>query len=340
MGDNRITQDQGDFFTDTPFGELPDISVAEREQYLTMAVRDFLNEGGKLINAAETAQFSGLPGISDVVGGLYYGLNGDPTAECVVTTVQGLFDECLLLADDFRQYYLGAFNRVSLTAAPDFVDGVAAPINGYHGTLAGTPSNPIDEAGLFQPTTDVLPAAEFPQFASSKGAAKFNFTGSPFAPIEGTKFAGALHQDSSYMRLTQTIDLGTVAASAAPKLQFQLSINTEPSYDNVIVEAHTVGQDDWTTLPDANQPNGTQTNPPAECTSTGFLLALHPFLRHYSWTTPAWSRTRARSTPTASRAPRASGASGLLLGFGLEQVAAPADRAKLVKQALSGLGVR
>ena len=30
----------------------------------------------------------------------------------------------------------------------------------------------------------------------------------------------------------------------------------------------------------------------------------------------------------------------LLLGFGLEQVAAPADRAKLVKQALSGLGVR
>ena len=30
----------------------------------------------------------------------------------------------------------------------------------------------------------------------------------------------------------------------------------------------------------------------------------------------------------------------LLLGFGLEQVAAPADRTKLVKQALSGLGVR
>ena len=30
----------------------------------------------------------------------------------------------------------------------------------------------------------------------------------------------------------------------------------------------------------------------------------------------------------------------LLLGFGLEQVTAPADRAKLMKQALSGLGVR
>jgi hypothetical protein len=279
MGDNRITQDPEDYFTDTPFGELPDISVAEREQYLTIAVRDFLNEGGKLINAAETAQFSGLPGITDVVGGLYYGLNGAPDQECVVTTVQGLFDECLLLADDFPQYYLGGFTRVSLTAAPDFADGVAPPITGYHAQLAGTPSNPIDEAGLFQPTSDVLPPDQFPQFASSKGAAKFNFEGSPFAPIEGTKFAGALHQDASYTRLTRTIDLSGVTAAQAPKLQFQLSINTEPSYDNVIVEAHTPGQDNWTTLPDSN--GGSQTSPPAECTANGFLLALHPFLRHY-----------------------------------------------------------
>ncbi len=89
MGDNRITQDQEDFFTSTPFGQLPDVAVAEREQYLTMAVRDFLNEGGKLINAAETAQFSGLPGITDVVGGLYYGLDGDPSAECHVDTDPG-----------------------------------------------------------------------------------------------------------------------------------------------------------------------------------------------------------------------------------------------------------
>ncbi|HEX9372672.1 MAG TPA: hypothetical protein VF897_16795, partial [Roseiflexaceae bacterium] len=28
--------------------------------------------------------------------------------------------------------------------------------------------------------------------------------------------------------------------------------DTEPDWDYVFVEAHTVGQDDWTTLPDAN----------------------------------------------------------------------------------------
>ena len=190
LGDNRITQDPEDFLTDTPFGPLPDVSVAEREQYLTIAVRDFLNEGGKLINAAETAQFSGLPGITDVVGGLYYGLNGDPEAECVVTTSQGLFDDCLLLADDFRQYYLGAFHalqpgrrRTSWTASPSR-------------STATTPTWPAPRRttstrrACFQPTSEVLPVAEFPQF-KSQGAAKYDFTGSPFSPVEGTKYAGA-----------------------------------------------------------------------------------------------------------------------------------------------------
>ena len=35
-------------------------------------------------------------------------------------------------------------------------------------------------------------------------------------------------------------------------LRFKISYDTEPDYDYVFVEAHTVGQDDWTTLPDVN----------------------------------------------------------------------------------------
>ena len=231
-----------------------------------MAVRDFLNGGGKLIHAGETAQYSGLPGISDVVGGLYYALNGDPTAECVVSTVQGFFEDCLMLADDFRQYYLG---RVHAHGAsdPTSVDRHRRPDRRLPGKLGGPVvegDNPLDEAGSFQPTSEVLPADEFPQF-SSQAAAEYTLgEGSPFAPVEGDRYAGALHADSSYMRLTKTVDL---AAATSAQLQFQLSINTEPSYDNVIVEAHTVGQDNWTTLPELN--GGTQTDPPAECTDDG-----------------------------------------------------------------------
>ena len=53
----------------------------------------------------------------------------------------------------------------------------------------------------------------------------------------------------------------------------------EAGYDHVFVEAHTPGEDDWTTLPEAG--GATQTDPPAECAEDGFLLAQHPFLSHY-----------------------------------------------------------
>ena len=94
---------------------MPDIGVAERQQYLTMAVRDYLNEGGKLHQHGRVGAGRRHPRRHRSTAGLYYGLNGDPTAECVITTgVQGMFDDCLILANDFRQYYLGAYTRVSL----------------------------------------------------------------------------------------------------------------------------------------------------------------------------------------------------------------------------------
>ena len=63
----------------------------------------------------------------------------------------------------------------------------------------------------------------------------------------------------------------------------------------MIVEAHTAGANDWTTLPDKN--GGTSSTVPAEC-SAGFLVAKHPFLAHYltvanpcldTGTTGAWN---------------------------------------------------
>jgi bacillopeptidase F (M6 metalloprotease family) len=79
------------------------------------------------------------------------------------------------------------------------------------------------------------------------------------------------------MRLTRTVDVPAGASSAS--LDFQLNFDTEAAYDHVIVEAHTPGEDDWTTLPEAN--GLTQTAPPAECVAGGFLLSMHPFLTHY-----------------------------------------------------------
>ncbi|MGH9005737.1 MAG: zinc carboxypeptidase, partial [Acidimicrobiia bacterium] len=79
LGDNRLTQDPEDEFTQHFLpGAVPndDLAVAEEEQYLTLAVRDFLNEGGKAVLAGETAQYYGNLGTT--IGGIYYGLDGAP----------------------------------------------------------------------------------------------------------------------------------------------------------------------------------------------------------------------------------------------------------------------
>ena len=238
-----------------------------------MSVRDYLNEGGKLVHTGETAQYYGI--LEGNIGGIYYGLNGDPTADCVVVSS---LDECLFLADDFSQYYLGAYSRAPV-AQPTSVLGTGR-LSGTTGTFGGpaVADNPLDEAGTFTPTSAVLPPDEYPQFASAASAAYQGIAGGAYDPAEGDWYAGAIHVDDSYARLARTVDLTGLAASAAPTLQMQLSYNTEPDYDHVILEAHTVGDDDWTTLPEVG--GATSTNVPADC-DQGFLLDEHPFLAHY-----------------------------------------------------------
>ncbi len=286
LGDNRLTQDPEDVETESPLGPLPDTAVAERQQYLTLAVRDYLNEGGKLVHVGESTQHQGLEGISDdLVGGLYYGLNGDPTADCVISdrptgSLEGLFDDCLILADDFRQYWLGGYRRTSFADAVG-VEGVRHPFLGFAGEFGGagaTPDNPLDEAGHFTVTSDVLPPSQFPQFRS-RGTLSFttDVGALPFEPVEGERYAGALHQDGSYMRLTRTATIPDGAGAAS--LDLQVSAATEAGYDHLVVEARPAGTEEWTTLPEAG--GLTSSTSPAECEDDPFLLDLHPFLTHY-----------------------------------------------------------
>jgi hypothetical protein len=266
-GDDRLPQEPEDLLTDTfLLGPLPDIAVAERQQSLTLAVRDYLNEGGKLIQAGETAQYQGLLGRS--IGGLYYGLDGAPEKDCVVSS--DFVADCALLADDFAQYYLGVRERVTV-AHPAGVDGST-----FGG--AAVVANPLNEAGAFSLTSDALPPDRFPQFAG-KGSGRYvgAAAGNPLGPVEGRRYAGALHADSSYQRLGRTIDLTGVSAAEAPTLSMQLSFSTTVTFHSVIVEAAPSGTDDWTTLADTR--GGTSKAAPSPCSED--LLTTHPFLLHY-----------------------------------------------------------
>ncbi len=77
----------------------------------------------------------------------------------------------------------------------------------------------------------------------------------------------------SYKRLTKTF---TVPPGGG-EMNFWTSYNTEGDWDFTFVEAHNVGQDNWTTLPDLNGHTGTTTG--QSCPSG--WNALHPFIDHY-----------------------------------------------------------
>ncbi|GAB1334998.1 M14 family metallopeptidase [Streptomyces sp. E-15] len=209
-----------------------------------LQLRAHLNEGGRLVEAGELAG-----GGVDLGGGN--------------------------LSDDFSQYYLGAYSRTSTKGATGFTGSGA--LDGFTGALGDAPGNPLDRAGTYGVTSEELPAAAYPQFASA-GAGAFAGTVNPYGPYAGASMAAAVHTDDAYKRLTRTIDLSGVAAGDRPALTTRLLWDTEPGYDHAVVEAHTMGADDWTTLPEAG--GATRTAVPEEC-GAGFLIGEHPWLRHY-----------------------------------------------------------
>ncbi|MFH0520505.1 M14 family zinc carboxypeptidase [Streptomyces sp. M41] len=214
-----------------------------------LQLRAHLNEGGRLIEAGEQAG-----GAVDLGGGN--------------------------LSDDFSQYYLGAYSRTSVPGATGFTG--SGELGGTTGALGDATGNPLDKAGTYSVTSDELPADTFPQFASA-GAGQFAGTVNPYGPYAGSYMAAAVHTDDAYKRLTRTVDLTGVTAAQQPKLRTQLQWDVEPGYDNVLIEAHTTGADDWTTLPELG--GATSDAVPADC-EAGFYVGEHPWLRHYLTVSP------------------------------------------------------
>ncbi|MFF3309636.1 M14 family zinc carboxypeptidase [Streptomyces sp. NPDC002952] len=227
------------------FGTVVHYTGADRPGNATqLQLRAFLNEGGKLIEAGEQAG-----GNVDLGGGT--------------------------LSNDFSQYYLGAYSRTTTPGATGF--NGSGKLAGFTGALGDAPGNPLNAAGAYGVTSDTLPVAQYPQFASA-GAGQFAGTVNPYGPYAGSYMAAAVHTDDAYKRLTRTIDLTGVSAADKPTLRTRLLWDTEPGYDHAVLEAHTTGAEDWTTLPDARGATGSAV--PAEC-EAGFLLNEHPFLKHY-----------------------------------------------------------
>jgi hypothetical protein len=266
-----------DLLTREP-GQPAGTGVDKLADDMVLNVRDYLNEGGKLLYTGQwagTQQWNGFA-FNQLGQPPYCGGSSPPTT-------------CISLSNDFLQYWLGAYLPIDLAGSFGALDPGA--VNALPFDLAGGPfgtgsfrlnggdsANNQGHVASFVTTSSILPPREFPQFSSTRAVGLDR--PAAFDPVTGQYYMVAKSDDESYQRLTRTVDLSDVSSTA--DLRFKISYDTEPQYDYVVVEAHTVGQDDWTTLPDAN---GHTSDSVGESCDIDWNT-IHPFLDHYQSNPP------------------------------------------------------
>ena len=282
-----------------------------------LELRAYLNEGGRLLYTGRSAGWQYANAFD------YNPVTTPPFCDNVDQTVD---DGCLLLSDDFLQYWLGAYLFVEdggtfpedsphagepapiAGSAGTTFEGIEATLNGGDGADNHHPNASRGTTQSFLTTSSLLKPGEFPQFTSDALATWQTGVAGAFSPHTGSRYVYSDRADVTYKRLTRTIDLTGVDPATSPNLSFFTSYDTEPEWDFLFVEAHTPNQDDWTTLPDENGhtsqdtgescPEGWHTDPNDE---------IHPFLAHYqTWngagvpcdpegSTGAWNAASGRS---------------------------------------------
>jgi hypothetical protein len=256
-----------------------------------LEIRDFMNEGGRVLY---TGQRAGQQ-YTTALGTQFY----DPFENRQCSSDPAIAARCLPLSGsgdsqgDVIEYWLGAAITTPgggfdpNTGDPFPIAGIDDPLTGLSLTRNGADS--ADNQGIdssFIATEDLLkildPTASFPQFRSWPSAEYQSGIAGPFEPHTGTQFMWSQLANEGYKRLARTI---TVPAGGAT-LSFWTSYNLELDFDYMIIEAHTVGQDNWTTLADLNGHTSSDLTNDQACPEgwsdpANTADILHPFLNHY-----------------------------------------------------------
>ncbi|SIN89899.1 M14 family metallopeptidase [Agromyces cerinus] len=241
----------------------------------TLEVRDFLNEGGRVLYTGKYAgtQYTGTDQLYDPTAA-----NAQCRADAAVQ------ERCRPLGgsgdftNDMMQYWLGAYLTVDDAGTAEDgglldVLGVDTPFTGLDWGFNGAESaDNQDHSNSFITTSGILDPAVYPQF-DSWVAGRWDREGGPFEPHTGDAYAYSQIGDVSYKRLTNTIDVPAGGAT----MSFWTSYDTEANWDHIAVEARPAGGEDWTTLPDLN---GNTTQSTGDSCPAGWR-DLHPQLDHY-----------------------------------------------------------
>ena len=296
-------------------GQPPGTGTARLAVEEMIAVRAFLNEGGKLLYTGKNAgqQYAdgnefrnfgfpepdGAPGNAvgaSVYDAQYCNKNGavNPSPEFNEDDPT-LSDGCILHNDDFLQYYLGAYIYVSGGNSADESDeggyqpfnmtGTDGPFKGLTWGFDETGAGNQDHSATFAVTSSLLDPETYPTFADSKSLASWLRPGAgPFSPFSGQYYMASNAHSTAYKRLGKTVDLSDADSG---ELTFKFSSDLEARWDFMMVEAHVLDDDGddsndvWTTLPDTNEHTSTDTGLSCPEGLASGSDAVHPFLLHY-----------------------------------------------------------
>src|SRR5215211_987904 len=262
-----------------------------------LEVRDFVNEGGRVLYTGQAAGQQYTPALGTQLYDPFENkqCRADPAIQARCLGLLGSGDS----QGDPIEYMFGATITTPdggtdpQTGDPFDIAGIDNPLTGLTWGLNGPQSakNQVTNSsfiatGDFLKVTD--PADNFPQFDSWPAAEWLSGLSGPFDPHTGQAFMWSDRADEAYKRLTRTISVPAGGAT----LSFWTSFNLEQDFDYMIVEAHTVGQDDWTTLPDQNGHTTSDLSNDLSCTGgwsnpVDAANVLHPFLNHYQTFNPA-----------------------------------------------------
>jgi len=249
---------------------------------MMLQVRAYLNEGGRLLYTGRHAGWQFANAFD------YNPISTPPLCDAVDQTVN---DGCLLLSDDFLQYWLGAYLFIDDGGADHSTEnGESFDASGFDAPFgeAGTDPWAIDQAfdagrgatnQSFITTSSILkantgdPLTSYPQFTSTAPAKWDTGLAGAYSPHTGTQYAYSQRADIRYQRL-----MNTFTVNDGTNLSFFASYDTETDWDFMFVEAHTPGQDDWVTLPAVDENDAAITsNSTGESCPEGWI-ELHPFI--------------------------------------------------------------
>ncbi|HEX5896421.1 MAG TPA: M14 family zinc carboxypeptidase [Thermoleophilaceae bacterium] len=271
-----------DYLTREP-GQVPGTGTSRLALDEIVAVRDYLNEGGKVTLAGKHAGQQYFEGYEFRNYGYPQPNEDQGQGKWCDALRPESSDGCIAHTDDFFQYYMGSYLRVEDGGSWDDASGAVRPVVGLSpfsgtwtpGAQPGDPSAGAPTSTLAS-TSSLLHTEAYDDF-SEVLAGWARAEAGPFSPRSGTHYLYSGTADEAYMRLHRQV---TVPQTGDATLKFSTSFDIEQDWDFFFVEAAPVGSGNWTTLPDAN--GHTSQNTGQSCwDGTGWGADLHSRLLNY-----------------------------------------------------------